>query len=255
MKVSAIKNLIKRECQEYGVLLRSIPPILTSLFVLTVVAMNLLANKELYSNDYMALDCGFALSWFAFLAMDMMCRRYGPMAALKVSLFSIFVNLIICLFFYLISLAPGHWGQYYSENEMQIVDDVLNRTIGGTWYVVLGSAFSMMVSSAVNSLVNYLVSRCVKSRGFRNFAIRSYVSTAFAQFVDNLIFAIIVSHVFFGWSWVQVVVCACTAALFELLCEIVFSPLGYKMCLMWERKGIGKDYLDYINEKNNRYSV
>lgn len=45
----------------------------------------------------------------------------------------------------------------------------------------------------------------------------------------NLIFALIVSHNFFGWTLTQCIMCAFTGAIVELLCEIVFSPLRLRI--------------------------
>lgn len=244
-----ISDRIKYEVNDLVVLLRSIPSLTVTCFVLSVVCMNLLANKELFSAKYLALDCGFTLSWFSFLCMDMICKRFGPKAAMKVSLVALFINLATCGLFNLLSRAPGKWGEFYSyvtsnPDLAEVVNAALNATFGGSWYVVLGSALAMLTSSGVNSFVNYAVSKITKANGFKSFAIRSYVSTAVAQFVDNFIFAMVVSHVFFGWNMTQVVVCSATGALMELLCEIVISPLGYKMVCSWEKHNVGHEYLD-----------
>ena len=102
----------------------------------------------------------------------------------------------------------------------------------------------MLVSSLVNSVSNHLIAKRLKHNNFGSFALRSFSSTALAQFVDNLIFATVVSHVFFGWTWTQVFVCSLTGALMELLCEVVFSPLGYRMARQWEEEKVGQDYID-----------
>lgn len=245
------KNLfdwIRREWTDTVLLLRNIPSLVVSLFILSVVCMNLLANKELVSFKYLALDCGFTLSWVSFLCMDMICKRFGAKAAVKISLLALFVNLCAFFLFHLMSHTPGMWGEFYgyadSSLEMaQVANDALNATFGGTWYVVFGSAVAMLVSSFVNSAANHWISRRTASRNFKNFAIRSYPSTMLAQFVDNLLFACIVSHIFFGWTMTQVLVCSLTGAAMELLCEIVFSPLGYRICRAWEAEGVGREYL------------
>lgn len=244
-----IKTILRRELEDYKVLLRNIPSIVVALFFLSVVAMNLLANKELFTTDWLALDCGFTLSWISFLLMDMICKRFGAKAAMKLSIAALAVNLCVCGIFWLLSLTPGHWGEYYSFLDSdpavaQAADLALNRTIGGSWYVVLGSALAMLVSSAVNSLSNHLIAKHLQRNNYGSFALRSFVSTALAQFVDNLIFATVVSHVFFGWTWTQVLVCSLTGALMELLCEVVFSPLGYRMARQWEEEKVGQDYID-----------
>ena len=244
-----IKTILRRELEDYKVLLRNIPSIVVALFFLSVVAMNLLANKELFTTDWLALDCGFTLSWISFLLMDMICKRFGAKAAMKLSIAALAVNLCVCGIFWLLSLTPGHWGEYYSFLDSdpavaQAANLALTRTIGGSWYVVLGSALAMLVSSAVNSLSNHLIAKHLQRNNYGSFALRSFVSTALAQFVDNLIFATVVSHVFFGWTWTQVLVCSLTGALMELLCEVVFSPLGYRMARQWEEEKVGQDYID-----------
>ena len=87
---------------------------------------------------------------------------------------------------------------------------------------------------------------------FGVFALRSYVSTFIAQFIDNLVFALIVSHNFFGWTMTQCVMCALTGAVVELICEVIFSPIGYKVANRWKKKEVGKPYLTYIKEIGGR---
>lgn len=244
-----IFDRIKYEANDLVVLLRSIPSLTVTFFVLSVVCMNLLANKELFVTEYLALDCGFTLSWFSFLCMDMICKRFGPKAAMKVSVVALFINLAICGLFNLLSRAPGMWGEFYSYVETNpdvasTVNAALNTTFGGSWYVVFGSALAMFTSSGVNSLVYHLVSKVTKTTGFKNFALRSYISTLVAQFVDNFVFAVVVSHVFFGWTMTQVVLCSITASFIELVCEILMSPIGYKMVCNWEKHDVGREYLN-----------
>ncbi|MBP5183965.1 MAG: VUT family protein, partial [Lachnospiraceae bacterium] len=126
-------SFIKRELKDYKVLLRSIPSLNITLFVVSVIAMNLLANKELFSTPWLALDCGFTLSWISFLCMDMICKHFGPKPAVKISILALAINLLVCGLFKLMSMTPGMWGEYYST-EMVEVNDALNATFGGSWY-------------------------------------------------------------------------------------------------------------------------
>jgi hypothetical protein len=163
---------------------------------------------------------------------------------------ALFVNLCTCLFFNILSHAPGMWGEFYSyidtnPDAAKVANDALNATFGGSWYVVLGSALAMFTASLVNSVVNYGMGKFAKGKDFKTFAARSYVSTMVAQFVDNMIFALAVSHVFFGWTMKQVLICSITGAVMELLCEVVFSPVGYKMACKWEKENVGSDYLKF----------
>lgn len=242
-----MKKWIKGELEDYRILLRNVPSLVTSLFVVSVIMMNLLANKELFSFKYLALDCGFALSWVSFLCMDMLCKRFGGKAAAKIAILALVINLGASLIFKALTLTPGMWGEYYSTGNMQ-VNDALNATIGGAWYVVLGSSLAMFLSSICNAGINSFLGKRLRNTSYRDFAIRSFTSTMIAQFIDNLTFALVVSYHFFGWTPVQVFFCSLTGAVMELLCEVVFSPLGYRVSLQWEAEKVGEPYLQYCRE-------
>ena len=83
------------------------------------------------------------------------------------------------------------------------------------------------------------------------YIIRSYVSTAIGQFADNLIFALIVSKIFFGWSWLQCFTCALTGMLIELACEALFAHFGFFVCKKWKKKGIGNEYFEVRAASDN----
>ena len=237
-------QIIRKELDDYRILLRNVPSLVITLFVVSVIMMNLLANKELISFKYLALDCGFTLSWISFLCMDMICKRFGAKAAAKISVLALAVNLCACIIFKLLSLTPGMWGEYYSTGMIE-VNEGLNATFGGSWFVVLGSSIAMLVSALCNSLINYTIAKHLTFGGYRAFAVRSFVSTGIAQFIDNLTFALIVSYHFFGWSAAQVFFCSLTGAAAELLCEVVFSPFGYRISCQWEAENVGKAYFEY----------
>ena len=215
---------------EFQLLLKSVPPLILSLFILAVFAMNLLANKSINTGvDWLALDCGIVVSWIAFLCMDVLTKRFGPKAATQISLLAIAINLIACLLLFAVSKIGGTWAQYFELGEQDVINEALDNTVGGTWYVVIGSAVAFVVSAVVNNFSNFFVGKAFKKNpdGFGAYACRTYVSTAIAQFVDNLVFALLVSHFFFGWTIVQCLTCAATGMVVELLCEVIFSPLGF----------------------------
>lgn len=237
-------QFLRREFEDYRYLLRSIPSLVVSLFIVSVIMMNLLANKELLSLRYFALDCGFTLSWISFLCMDMICKRFGGKAAAKVSILALVVNLCACLIFKLMTMTPGMWGEYYSIG-MPEVNDALNATFGGSWYVVMGSSIAMLAAAVTNSFINHTVAKHLRTDGYRAFAARSFISTGIAQFIDNLTFAAIVSYHFFGWTLAQVLICSITGAVAELLCEVLFSPVGYRVSKQWEAENVGEQYIRY----------
>ena len=245
-------KFIKKECKDISILLKSIPAPIFALFVIAIIAMNLLANKAVSIPwSWLALDCGIIVSWIAFMTNDIITKHFGPKEATKISVVAILINLLICLLFFIASKIPGIWGESYVDGSEAIINNAINKTFGGTWYVVLGSTIAFLVSAVVNNAINYGLGLIIKKKpnGFKTFAIRSYISTGIGQFVDNFCFALIVSHVFFGWTMLQCITCSLTGMVLELLFEVVFSPLGYKICQKWKAENVGQLYFDYRSMK------
>lgn len=246
------KIRFKEEVKEFKLLISSVPAFTVTLFVLSVVSMNLLANKSIDTHtEYLALDCGLIVSWGAFLSMDMLTKHFGPKAATQLSLVAAAVNLALCLVFFAASKINGAWGESYVEGSENIINGALDSTFGGTWYILLGSTVAFLASAVVNNTVNYAVGKAFGKRpdGIAAYILRTYVSTAVGQFVDNFVFAVIVSRLFFGWSWVQCVTCAATGMLVELVCEAAFSHIGYIICKKWKERGVGKEYFEYVKRR------
>lgn len=242
--MNKLKEFIVNEVEDYKVLLRNVPALTMIFFVISVIVMNLYAGKELLNVKYLALDCGFLLSWMSFLCMDMLTKRFGAKAAIKLSLLSLGCNLIWCGIAFIISNLGNNWSAFYTYND-EIANSALNDTFGGTWYVLLGSTCAMAVASIVNALINASIGNMMKKNNFFAYAMRSYVSTALGQFVDNFVFAMLVSVTFFGWNMAQVIMCSITGAVCELLAEMIFSPIGFKACMNWEKHGVGQQYINY----------
>lgn len=221
---------MKKAVSEFREMLKTVPPLLLTLTVLAVVGMNLLANKSIVNLRWLALDAGILLSWMAFLTMDILTHCYGPRAATLFSVFALVLNLLMAGIFFAASRVPGMWGESFVEGSEPIINAALDNTFGGTWYIILGSSVAFLTSAIVNNFLNYGIGKLLKKQeGFGQFALRSYVSTFIGQFVDNLVFALLVSRFFFGWTTLQCLTCAVTGAVAELLFEIVFSPLGYRI--------------------------
>ena len=222
---------MKKTYLEFHRLLQTVPPLIAALLILSVVGMNLLANKSINTGlDWLALDCGILFSWLTFLSMDVLTHCYGPRAATSLSVAALGLNLLMAVIFFLASRIPGVWGESFVDGSEAVVNAALDNTFGGTWYVILGSSVAFLSSAVLNNFLHYGIGKLVKGReGFGSFALQSYVSTFLAQFADNLIFALLVSKLFFGWTLLQCFTCALTGACMELLFEVVFSPLGYRI--------------------------
>lgn len=241
---------IKREIYEIKILLRSVPSTILTLFAVSVIAMNLLANKSVnLPVDWLALDCGIIVSWVSFLSMDIITKHFGPKAATQVSIVAVLFNLMVCIIFFIAGSIPGIWGESYVEGSETIINSALDHTFSGTWYVLLGSTTAFIISAVVNNFLNYLIGKLINknSDSFLAYAVRTYISTAVGQFADNLVFALIVSHIFFGWSMLQCITCSVTGMIVELICEVIFSPIGFSICKKWKKENVGKEYFELIN--------
>ena len=222
---------MKKAMSDFRDLMRRVPPMVVSLLFLSIVGMNLLANKSINTGvDWLALDCGILFSWLTFLCMDILTQGFGPKAATMLSVAALGMNLFMALIFFIASRIPGVWGESFVEGSEEILNTALNNTFGGTWFIILGSSVAFLVSAAINNFLNYGIgTKLEENRGFGGVAVLAYVSTFVAQFADNLVFALLVSKVFFGWSLLQCFTCALTGAVLELLFEVFFSPLGYRL--------------------------
>ncbi len=241
-------RFLKKEWFEFKLLMKSIPPTVLTLFVMSVFTMNLLANKSIsLPFDWLALDCGIIVSWLAFLTMDVVTTHFGAKAANEISVLASLLNLGFCFFFSIGSRIPGAWANSYVPGSEALLNNALDRTFGGTWYVIFGSTLAFISSAFVNNLINSFIGKLNRKNpdGFAAYISRSYISTAIGQFVDNLVFALAVSHFFFGWSLTQCMTCALTGMIAELLCEVVFSFFGYRILTAWRRDGVGEAYLLY----------
>lgn len=244
-KTNKFKNAMKDfvNPKDWKLLLRSIPGLVVALFCASVILMNLAANKTIVSvGTWFALDGGILVSWLSFMTMDIVTKRYGAKAATKLSLVAVGVNLLSCLVLFIVAKIPS------------VADDytALNSIFGGTWFILLSSTIAFIASAIINNFINASIGKMFKKNpdGKGAFVTRTYVSTFIGQFLDNLIFAVLTFMVFapifwdgFSWTFLQCVTCSLTGAVAELVMEIIFSPIGYKICKKWKAEGVGDDYI------------
>lgn len=240
------KAFFRREWQGFEILLRCVPATVVTLFVVSVICMNLLANKTLVQLEWIALDSGILVSWLSFMCMDIITKHFGPKASNQISLLASGINLLTCLIFYIASIIPSTAADYTAFDSI----------LGGTWFILLGSTVAFLMSAGINNALNHAIGRMPwkKPNGKLAYAMQCYVSTFIGQFMDNLIFSVIVFMGFapvfwdgFHWTLVQCVMCALTGAVAELLMEILFSPVGYRITKQWRKKAVGREYLEWMN--------
>lgn len=236
------RSWLLKEREDTKILFRSVPAVVVSLFVVSVVCMNLLANKTLVQTEWIALDGGILISWLSFLCMDIITKYFGPKASNKIAVLAAGVNLLVCLVFYIASRIPSNADDYAA----------LDRIFGGTWFILLGSTAAFLSSAVLNNFLNWSIGGLFRKNpdGMLAFAARTYISTLIGQFADNLIFAVIVFMGFapvfwdgFRWTLPQCVTCALTGAAAELMMEVLFSPIGFRTVRRWKQCNVGRDYL------------
>ncbi len=217
--------------------LRLVPGVLTSWFCISVVIMNLLANKIIFEADFIAADGGILVSWAAFLCMDIVTKAFGHRTANTLSFFAMATNLFVCLIFYAVSIIP-------TETDYS----AFNTTIGSTWFIVLSSSTAFMASAVVNNTLNTAIGRFFRNNpdGKAAYMTRSYISTFTGQFIDNLIFAVLVFMIFapvfwgqaYSLTFFQCLGSAVLGAVLELMMEIIFSPIGYMVLKRWRQESV-----------------
>lgn len=246
-----IKRRIRGEMREFKLLIRAIPSVTVALFAVSVICMNLLANKTLLQLDWIALDGGILISWLSFMCMDIVTKHFGPKASNSVSVLAVLINLLTCLIFFVASAIPSGADDY----------SAFDGIFGGTWFILLGSTVAFLASSLINNTLNWLIGKGFRKNpdGRAAWAARTYLSTFVGQFLDNFIFSVIVFVFFapifwdgFCWTLLQCTTCALTGAVAELVMEIAFSPLGYKITQRWKRENVGREYLDYIGRDKTK---
>ena len=249
--ITKAKERLAREVRECSLLLKAIPATVVTLFVVSVVCMNLLANKTLLQLDWIALDGGILVSWLSFMCMDVITKHFGPKASNSITVLAVMINLLTCLIFFVASIIPSNAGDF----------SAFDGIFGGTWFILLGSTVAFLASALINNSLNWAIGRAFLKNpdGKLAFAVRSYVSTFIGQFLDNFIFSVIVFVFFapiywngFHWTLLQCATCALAGAVAELIMEILFSPLGYRIAKKWQRERVGSEYLDFVKESKGK---
>lgn len=181
------------------------------------------------------------------MCMDITTKHFGPRASNKISLLAAAINLLTCLIFFIASSIPSNADDYTAFNSI----------FGGTWFILLGSTIAFLTSAVLNNMLNWMIGNWLVGKFSDRFVynVQTYVSTFIGQFFDNFLFSIIVFVFFapifwdgFHWSVLQCCTCALTGAFAELLMEILFSPIGYRIVTKWKINGVGKEYLEYLEK-------
>ena len=242
---------------DWKMLLRSVPGLVTTLFVLSIVIMNVMASKVIVMTPVLGITGGLLLSWVPFLTMDIVVKTFGAKAANKLNLLGLIINLVCIGIFQLVTVIEvgSEPGQY----------DAFNATFSQTWQIFVASSIAFLVSGIVNNVTNASIGRLFKKNpdGKIAYMTRTYISTMIGQFIDNFVFAGLAFLVFFklsigttlGYTFTSVLGTAVFGALLELAMEVIFSPIGYSICQKWRKESVAADYLAYCNKMEIREDI
>ena len=186
----------------------------------------------------------------SFMCMDVITKHFGPKASTLISIHAVLINLLTCLIFFVASMIPSNADDYTA----------FNGIFGGTWFILLGSTVAFLSSALIHNSLNWFIGLAFKKNphGKAAFAARTYVSSFVGQFSDNFIFSVIVFVFFapifwdgFCWTILQCAMCALTGAVAEVIMQIVFSPIGYRITQKWRQENVGKEYFDLMESEKN----
>lgn len=234
-------------------LFKAIPKSVVILFCLTVVGMNILAQYQLLSLPFLAINAGICVSWLSFLILDAVSIHFGAKAANYLSILAVIINLFVGLIFFIISLIvknPNY--DIFAFN---------------AWSILIASTIAFIISSLTNNYVNVFVGKAIKQHlnGALAFTLRGSISTFLGQIVDNFIFVFLAFYLFplipnaiqIHWSIYQCIGASILGAVLELLSEIIFSPIGIRISKYWRKNKVGEEYIKstYQLEKLCAYEI
>lgn len=257
------------DMKDWKMLFRSIPSIAVGLYLVAIVMMNLWACKSLLSYQYgdgpfdsaTIATWGIILSWIPFLVTDVLTKVFGAKASIKLSILGLVVNLGVTLVSLGICELPIWSYGVLSGDVAYNTGFEATGVMHSAWYICLASSIAFIVSAIVNAIANEGIGKLFKKNpdGRVAFMVRSYSSTMIGQYVDNFLFTFLAFGLFNnisnGFSFdvmrVQLIVslvAGLVGALFELLVEVIFSPIGYRISRKWVKDSVGKQYLDYCKD-------
>lgn len=241
--ISKIKSLV----DDYKLLLRNVPALVTVVFVLSTVLMNEMAAKIIFSIRGSVFTGGFILSAVPFLCMDTVVKRFGARASILLNVFSAVANLVAVGLLALVAAIPSN-------------DDYthFNYVYSAVWFIVVSSTIAFVTSGVANALINAAIGKLFKKTSAAEFYSRSYISTFVGQVIDNFLFIFLTYSVFAPIVWktepVSILGCLGTAVIggaLELVAEAILSPVAFRIVKRWERDKVGQEYVDLHAASNS----
>lgn len=241
---------LKKEWNETKVLFRCIPTIPFAFLVACLIAMNFLANRG-GAIGPVPFDCGIIVSWVVFLASDMLVKRFGAKAAIKINIAALILELVSIGLMTLGAMLP--FASYGATPEESAIFSAL--FVAAPWPLFAGAGAALF-GNIVNSLISkYILLKFKNRTSAKAYVTASWVSTAFGQFVDNFFFGLFFS-IWQPWfmdagtlgAIVHLIPMSAMGMVIELIGQMIFSPIGFKIANSWRKNKVGQEYVDLVKE-------
>ena len=232
--------------------LREVPGLVLALITVSMILMNVLANKAILElpipntdTYWLIQDAGVTLSWVGFLAGDLLTKNFGAKNAIRVNLTALIISLFVSAMLALVGVIPGTWSPEFNYADPEVakaVGDSINQVMGNVWYVILGSAAASACGIVLNTISQDLILKKIeKKHGNRywGYLVAAAASSFIGQIIDNLVFAALISIHFFGWSLGSADMCSLDGAILEIVIEMLFTPLTFAISKNWDKNHIG----------------
>lgn len=241
---------LKKEWEETKVLFKCMPTVPFAFLVSCLIAMNFLANRG-GAIGPVAFDCGVIVSWVVFLASDMLVKRFGAKASIKINAAALVLELVSVGLMALGAMIP--FAMYGATEEESAVFTAI--FVAAPWPLFAGAA-AALIANVVNSLLSKAILLKFKNRTSGvAYVTASWISTSFGQFCDNFLFGFFFSmwqpwFPYYGTAKaiLALIPMAAVGMILELIGQMIFSPVGFKIAENWRRKGVGQEYVDMVKE-------
>ena len=240
---------LENEVKVSRVLFRNVPGLVMSLYLLSTVLMNLLASVAIVNTSWLALDAGIFVSFAVFLLMDMVVKRFGAKAAIRITVLGFLVNIGTAVLFTIVAFIAEASGQFYP------LADYATTT---QWWIIGASAAAFLISGVLDAVVHHVILKAFKTdrEGIVAHAASAWGSTFLGQFIDNLLFGLLFTFpasMIGLWGMTPMTLLALfgfalAGGVVELVCQVILTPWGYKVAESWRARKVGQEYLDLVHK-------
>ena len=189
---------------------RDYKPFLYALYCASIMAMNILATKQIDIFSF-TMTCGVFVSGFVFIAQDIMTELYGQKESKKM-IFTCYGLSLLMTCIYQIAIAVPQ-SQFW--NMQEAFTSILQTTLRIT--------VASFVAYSFGSIANVSIMAKLKEKYPKSLFVRAVTSTTAGQLLDNGLFSFIA---FLGVLPVSAIVSMVVGAtLLEILTEIAIYPI------------------------------